>query len=159
MMESETPPQASSPHGVDDVEVSSRRVSPDRGIIEPVPQGETFAAQSPKCVVRTRVNNKGSRLSGLQPETTLGSSKHTLSKGVHTSIAASRNPDAPETLTDMVRYSSISDDHRTLMGKVVERIMSAKSGLNEAFMGLLRGFEVCNVIFSIVLYTQKCTCV
>ena len=37
------------------------------------------------------------------------------------------------------------------MGTVVERILSAKSGLNEAFMGLLRGFEVCNVIFLIVL--------
>ena len=42
-----------------------------------------------------------------------------------------------------------------MMGTVVERILSAKSGLNEAFMGLLRGFEVCNVIFLIVLYTQN----
>ena len=52
---------------------------------------------------------------------------------------------------DMLRYSSVSEEHRTLMGTVVERIMSAKSGLNEVFTGLLRGFEVRNVIFSIVI--------
>ena len=37
------------------------------------------------------------------------------------------------------------------MGTVVERVLSTKSGLNEAFMSLLKGFEVCNVIFLIVL--------
>ena len=36
------------------------------------------------------------------------------------------------------------------MGTVVEKILSAKSGLNEAFMSLLRGFEVCDVMFSIL---------
>ena len=56
---------------------------------------------------------------------------------------------------DMLRYSSISEEHRTLMGTVFERILSAKSELNEAFMGLLRGFEVRNVIFFIALYTQN----
>ena len=57
---------------------------------------------------------------------------------------------------DMLRYSSVSEEHRTLMGMVVERILSVKSGLNEAFTGLLRGFEVHNVIFfSIVLYMQN----
>lgn len=59
---------------------------------------------------------------------------------------------------DILRYASVSEEHRNLMGTVIERILSAKSGLNEAFTGLLRGFEVCDVIFSIVLYTQKCTC-
>ena len=32
------------------------------------------------------------------------------------------------------------------MGMVFEKISSAKSGLNEAFMSLLKGFEVCNKI-------------
>ena len=105
-----------------------------------------MVAQSLKCAVPTRVNKKGSGLSGLQPETTLGSSKHIPSKGVRTPTAASRNPEAPDTLTDMLRHASVSEEHRTLMGTVVERILSAKSGLNEAFTGLLRGFEVCNVI-------------
>ena len=158
-MESETPPPASSPNRADDFEVSSRRISPDqqvvRGTMKTTPEGETSVAQGPGCAAPTGTNNKGPGLSGLQPETTLGSSKHILSKGVRTPTAASRNPEAPDTLMDMLRYSSVSEEHRTLMGTVVERILSAKSGLNEAFTSLLRGFEVCTVIFSIVFYSQN----
>ena len=40
-------------------------------------------------------------------------------------------------------------EHHALMGMVIERILSTKSGLNEAFTSLLRGFEVCDVMFSI----------
>ena len=119
------------------------------------PQGETSAAQGPGCAAPTGTNNKGPGLSGLQPETTLGSSKHIPSKGVRTPTAASRNPEAPDTLMDMLQHASVSEEHRTLMGTVVERILSARSGLNEAFTGLLRGFEVCNVISSIALYMQN----
>ena len=35
------------------------------------------------------------------------------------------------------------------MDMVVEKVVSAKSGLNEAFMSLLRGFEVCDVMLPI----------
>jgi hypothetical protein len=41
------------------------------------------------------------------------------------------------------------------MGTVVERILSARSGLNESFMSLLRGFEVCDVIFLIAVLCAK----
>ena len=43
-------------------------------------------------------------------------------------------------------------EHRTLMATVVKRILSMKSGLNEAFTSLLRGFEVCDVVLSIEFY-------
>ena len=92
-------------------------------------------------------NNEGPELSGLQPKMTLGSSKRIPLKGVRTPAAASRDPEVPDTLMGALQSASISDEHRTLMGTVVGRILSAKSGLNEAFTGLLRGFEVCNVIF------------
>ena len=36
------------------------------------------------------------------------------------------------------------------MGMMVEKVLTAKIGLNESFVGLLRGFEVCTVICSIV---------
>ena len=55
----------------------------------------------------------------------------------------------------MLQQASVSEEHRTLMGMVVERVLSVKSGLNEAFMSLLRGFEVCIVIFLIVFYSQN----
>ena len=33
------------------------------------------------------------------------------------------------------------------MGTMIEKILSMKSGLNEAFMSLLKGFEVCDIMF------------
>ena len=49
-------------------------------------------------------------------------------------------------LRELVGRAAISEEHRTLMGTVMERISSAESGLHEAFMSLLTGFEVCEVI-------------
>ena len=48
---------------------------------------------------------------------------------------------------NLLEQATISEAHRTLMGTVVERISSAKSGLHEAFTSLLRGFEVRKVIY------------
>ena len=56
------------------------------------------------------------------------------------------HPEAPDTLLEALRSASIVEEHRTLMGTVVERIQSAKSGLTEACTSLLTGFEVSNVI-------------
>ena len=63
--------------------------------------------------------------------------------------AVSEDPGVPETLTDMLRRASVSEEHRALMVTVVEKVLSAKSGLNEAFTSLLRGFEVCDVMLPI----------
>ena len=49
-------------------------------------------------------------------------------------------------LRELVGRAAISEEHRTLVGTVMERISSAKSGLHEAFMSLLTGFEVCEII-------------
>ena len=51
------------------------------------------------------------------------------------------------------------EEHRTLMGVVVEKIQSAKSGLKEAFTSLLTGLEVCDVIFLAALHMKKYACV
>ena len=48
----------------------------------------------------------------------------------------------PVELQDLLKRASISEDHRTLMGNVLERISSAESGLYEAVGSLLTGFEV-----------------
>ena len=149
------PPHISPPHRADDPEVSSWRISPDqqvvRGITKTRPEGDTSVAQGPGCSAPTASNNRSPGLSNLQPETTLRSSKHIPLKGVRTPSAASRDPEAPDTLMDILRHASVSEEHRTLMGMVVERVLSVKSGLYVAFMPLLRGFDVRNVIFSIVL--------
>ena len=56
------------------------------------------------------------------------------------------NPEAPDTLREAFHRASIMDEYRALMGTVVEKVRSAKSGLNEAFTSLLIGFEICDVI-------------
>ena len=45
-------------------------------------------------------------------------------------------------LQDLLKRVSISQDYRTLMSMVIERISSAESGLHEAIGSLLTGFEV-----------------
>ena len=46
-----------------------------------------------------------------------------------------------DALKDLLEQAAILEAHRTLMGTVIERISSAESGLHEAFMSLLKGFE------------------
>ena len=157
MTESETPPSFSSPNKVDDFEVSSRRTSPDqqvvRGVMKTPPKGDTLVAQHPGA------NNEGPGLSGLQPETTLGTDTRIPLKGGRTPTAASGGPEASDILTSMLRQASISEEHRTLMGMVVEKVLSAKSGLNKACASLLRGFVVFTAkIIECVLFTN-CICV
>ena len=48
----------------------------------------------------------------------------------------------PEELKILLGRASISEEHRALMGMVIERISSTESGLHEAVKSLLTGFEV-----------------
>ena len=50
-------------------------------------------------------------------------------------------------LRDLLEQAAIPEEHRTLMGRVIERISSAESGLHEAFMSLLTGFEVRKMMY------------
>ena len=52
-----------------------------------------------------------------------------------------------DALRDLLERATISEEHRTLMGTVVERILSAESGLHEAFISLLTGFEVREMMY------------
>ena len=66
--------------------------------------------------------------------------------GVPIPPVTSVQPEAPDTLMEALRSASIVEEHRTLMGTVVERIQSAKNGLTEACTSLLTGFGVNNAI-------------
>ena len=48
----------------------------------------------------------------------------------------------PGELNNLFERASISEDHRALMRMVIGRISSAESGLRNAAMSLLAGFEV-----------------
>ena len=52
-----------------------------------------------------------------------------------------------DVLKGLLERATISVEHRMLMSTVIERISSAQSGLHEAFMSLLTGFEVREMIY------------
>ena len=52
-----------------------------------------------------------------------------------------------DVLRDLLERATISEEHHTLMGTVIERISSAESRLHEAFMSLLTGFEVRKMMY------------
>ena len=149
MMESETPPPTSSPNKADDSEVSSRRVRLDRGIEEAIPKGG-----SPTIRDSGAGDNQGPGLSGSQPAAILETGEQIPSKDGRAIRAVSGNPETPDMLRDMLRKASISGEQRTLMGTMIEKISSVKSGLNEAFISLLKGIEVCNITFSAMFHLR-----
>ena len=66
--------------------------------------------------------------------------------GVPVPPATSVNPEVSDALLVALRDASIVDEHRALMGAVIEKVQFVKSGLTEACTSLLTGFEVSNVI-------------
>ena len=87
------------------------------------PEGSHMAPQSPPCP--------------------------TFEKGNRTSPAP---PSArSEVLKDLLGQASISEEHRTLMGTVIERISSVESGLHEAVRSLLTGLEVREVMYLLIV--------
>ena len=48
----------------------------------------------------------------------------------------------PVELQGLLERATLSEDHRTLMSMVIERILSTESGLHEVVGSLLMGFEV-----------------
>ena len=67
--------------------------------------------------------------------------------GVPVPPATSVEPEVLDTLLAALKSASIVDEHRALMGAVIEKIQSTESGLNEACISLIRGFEVCFMSF------------
>ena len=109
------PPPDSPAQEAGDLEVSSRKVSPDPAR----PKGNPMATRSPQYPALEESHRKSPALSGM----------------------------LSDVLRDLLERATISEEHRTLMGTVIERISSAESGLHEAFMSLLRGFEVREMMY------------
>ena len=85
----------------------------------PRPEGNPSATRSPEYSAPKESNRKRPGLSGARPDA----------------------------LMNLLEQAAISEAHRTLIGTVVERISSAESGLHEAFMSPLKGFEVCEIVY------------
>ena len=96
----------------------------------PRPEGNPSATRSPKYLAPKESHKTSPGLSGARPDA----------------------------LMSLLEQAAISEVHRTLMGTVVERISFAKSGLHEAFVSLLRGFEVRKVIYIFFDSTTHARC-
>ena len=91
-------------------------MSSQRSLDLPKPEANTSAALSPEHLAPTGGDKKGLAQSDVRPDT----------------------------LTGLLEQADLTEEHRSLMSMVLEKISSATSGLNEAFTSLLRGFEVCS---------------
>ena len=63
-----------------------------------------------------------------------------------------------DVLRELVGQAAISDEHRVLMNTVMERILSAESGLHKAFMSLLTGFEVRKIMYDSPAHARCALC-
>ena len=115
MTESETPPPDSPTQEAGDLEVSSRRASPDPVRLEDNP----IDTRSPQRPALEESKQKSPAPSGVRSDE----------------------------LRDLLEQAAISEEHRKLMGTMIERISSAESGLHEAFMSLLTGFEIREMMY------------
>ena len=109
------------PHASPPLEAGNPEVSSWRVSPDPPrPEGNPSATRSPEYLAPKGSNRKSPELSGARPDS----------------------------LRNLLEHAAISEAHRTLMGTVVEKISSAESGLHEAFMSLLKGFEVCKIMYT-----------
>ena len=78
------------------------------------------------------------------PDTDPESSRQPLSAGGGMPVppAISVQPEVSDALLVALKSASIVDEHRALMGAVIEKIQSAESGRNGACISLIKGFEV-----------------
>ena len=87
---------------------------------------------------RVSLNPAGAEDSYVAPQ---GSPRPAFERGHRASPAPSSA--RSEELKILLGRASISEEHRALMGTMIERISSAEDGLHEAVKSLLTGFEVC----------------
>ena len=101
-------------------EAGDLKVSPRRASPDPVrPEDNPIVTRSPQCPALEESKQKSPAPSGMRSDV----------------------------LRELLERAAISEEHRTLMGTVMERISSAESGLHEAFMSLLTGFEEREMIY------------
>ena len=154
------PAHSVSPKGDD--EVVSQKTFPDRGevpeIIRVEPQDGSSAAGHMGEKAPMGTVDGGQIPFGPQPNTipetytAPESSEQPSLKGGGVPIlpVTSVQPEAPDSLLEALRGASIVDEHRALMGTVIEKVQFIKSGLTEACTSLLIGFEVSNVTVKIL---------
>ena len=157
-MESGTPPKAPSSKQVHNTEASSRK-DPDQGgeekTVKAAPGGQTSGAGHMGERIPMGADGGGHIEFGTEPDAILETNTAPESSrqpflargGMPIPPTISVQPEMLDALLAALKSASIVNEHRALMGAVIEKIQSAESGLNEACISLIRGFEVCFMRF------------
>ena len=150
-MESGTPQKAPSSKQVHNTEASSQK-DPGQGgeekTVKAAPGSQTSGAEHMGEKIPMGADGGGHLEFGSQPgavpetNTAPESGRRPLPAGGGIP-ATSVQPEVSDALVSALKSASIVDEHRALMGAVIEKIQATESGLNEACVSLIRGFEVC----------------
>ena len=142
-MDSDPVPTATSPHTVDAAEVLSQEAPGQGETVPEAPQGglPDSGSRGDKALESSEF--------GPQPNTAPelpvvpDSGRRPPSKRGETPVpVTSVHPEVPDSLLEALRSTSIDEEHRTIMGAVIQKVQFAKSGLTEACASLLTCFEV-----------------
>ena len=142
-MDSDPLPTATSPCPTDNAKVLSQE-APGRGDTVPeAPRGDLSDSGSRGDGVPESSEFGPQPNTAPDPPTVPSSSRRSPSKGGEMPVpATSVHPEAPDNMLEALRSASIEEEHRTIMIAVIQKVLSAKSGLTEACTSLLTGFEV-----------------
>ena len=119
-MASDSPPAAHSPKAKDDAEVLSGRTFPSRGEAQEAPEGHTSFAGHQGEPIPMETGDEGRIQFGPQPES--GAQPPSKEGGMPIPPVTPVQPGAPDNLLEALRGASIVDEHRVLMGMVIERV-------------------------------------
>ena len=142
-------PTATTPRPVDDTEVLSQRLPTMAEVALEAPQCGVPGVGLAGFKVRTDRVDESHGKPGSQSNTVpepptvpdLGG-QPLVREGEPSVPGTSFMPEASDSLVEALRGASMDDEHRTLMSAVIQKVLSAKSGLTEACTSLLTGFEV-----------------
>ena len=151
-MNNDSLPTASSPRPTDNVEVLSQRAPNQGEVVLEAPQGDIPDTGRKGSKTPMGSDDGGSKF-GPQPNTAPeppvvpDSVRQPLAKRGKLPVpTACVHPEASDNLLEVLRGTSIDEEHRTIMSAVIEKVQSAKSGLSKACASLLTGFQVSNPI-------------
>ena len=144
-------PTATTPQPADDTEVLSRRLpewgevaldTPEGGIPDVGHAGFKIPAD---CADESRSKPDSHPDTEPEPSMAPDAGRRPFAREGEPSVPmTSVTPEASDSLMEALGGDSMDEEHRTLMSAVIQKVLSAKSGLTEACTSLLTGFEVSN---------------
>ena len=146
-------PTATTPRPADDTEVLSQRLPEQGEVTLETPQGGIPNVGHTGYKIPVDHADESRSKPGSQPDTVpeapivSDSGRRPPAREGEPSVPmTSVMPEASDSLLEALRGASMDEEHRTLMSAVIQKVLSAKSGLTEACTSLLTGFEVSNKI-------------